>query len=81
ASAQRPLDELVEQGIFRRELFFRLNVQKLHLPALRKRREQILPLIDQITQEIAAQVHRPVPVLDNGRVQILLSLDWPGNVR
>lgn len=81
ASAQRPLDELVEQGLFRRDLFFRLNVLTLHLPALRKRREQILPLFDQFTQEIAAEFQRPVPVLDNGRVQILLSHDWPGNVR
>ncbi|KPB87863.1 Type III transcriptional regulator HrpR [Pseudomonas syringae pv. maculicola] len=81
ASAQRPLDELVEQGLFRRDLFFRLNVLTLHLPALRKRREQILPLFDQFTQEIAAEFQRSVPVLDNGRVQILLSHDWPGNVR
>ncbi|KTC62137.1 MULTISPECIES: sigma 54-interacting transcriptional regulator [Pseudomonas syringae group] len=81
ASAQRPLDELVEQGLFRRDLFFRLNVLTLHLPALRKRREQILPLFDQFTQEIAAEFQRPVPALDNGRVQILLSHDWPGNVR
>ncbi|EGH27106.1 type III transcriptional regulator HrpR [Pseudomonas amygdali pv. mori str. 301020] len=81
ASAQRPLDELVEQGLFRRDLFFRLNVLTLHLPALRKRREQILPLFDQFTQEIAAEFQRPVPALDNGRVRILLSHDWPGNVR
>ncbi|MDU8498122.1 sigma 54-interacting transcriptional regulator [Pseudomonas syringae] len=81
ASAQRPLGELVEQGLFRRDLFFRLNVLTLHLPALRKRREQILPLFDQFTQEIAAEFQRPVPALDNGRVQILLSHDWPGNVR
>ncbi|POP75700.1 transcriptional regulator HrpR [Pseudomonas syringae] len=81
ASAQRPLDELVEQGLFRRDLFFRLNVLTLQLPALRKRREQILPLFDQFTQDIAAESGRSVPTLDNGRVQILLSHDWPGNVR
>ncbi|KPW77038.1 MULTISPECIES: sigma 54-interacting transcriptional regulator [Pseudomonas syringae group] len=81
ASAQRPLDELVEQGLFRRDLFFRLNVLTLQLPALRKRREQILPLFDQFTQEIAAEFGRAAPTLDNERVQILLSHDWPGNVR
>ncbi|WP_032632435.1 sigma 54-interacting transcriptional regulator [Pseudomonas syringae] len=81
ASAQRPLDELVEQGLFRRDLFFRLNVLTLHLPALRKRREQILPLFDQFTQGIADELGRPAPTLDSGRVQILLSHDWPGNVR
>ncbi|WP_455807840.1 transcriptional regulator HrpR [Pseudomonas koreensis] len=81
ASAQRPLDELVEQGLFRRDLFFRLNVLTLQLPALRKRREQILPLFDQFTQDVAAECGRSAPTLDNGRVQILLSHDWPGNVR
>ncbi|MGN2387206.1 transcriptional regulator HrpR [Pseudomonas syringae] len=81
ASAQRPLDELVEQGLFRRDLFFRLNVLTLHMPALRKRREQILPLFDQFTQGIAAEFGRPAPALDSGRVQLLLSHDWPGNIR
>lgn len=81
ASAQRPLDKLVEQGLFRRDLFFRLNVLTLHLPALRTRRDQILPLFDQFTQSIAAEFNRPVPVLDSGRVQLLLSHDWSGNIR
>lgn len=81
ASAQRPLDKLVEQGLFRRDLFFRLNVLTIHLPALRKRREQILPLFDQFTQSAAADFGRPVPVLDSARVQLLLSHDWSGNIR
>jgi transcriptional regulator with PAS, ATPase and Fis domain len=81
ASAQRPLDELVEKGLFRRDLFFRLNVLTLQLPPLRKRREQILPLFNKFTQEIATELRRCAPTLDNERVQILLSHDWPGNVR
>ncbi len=81
ASTQRPLDELVEQGLFRRDLFFRLNVLTIHLPALRKRRERILPLFDQFTQCIGADLNRPIPTLDSGRMQLLLSHDWPGNIR
>lgn len=81
ASAQRPLDQLVEQGLFRRDLFFRLNALTVHLPALRKRRDQILPLFDQFTQRIATEFGRPVPVLDRGRMQLLLSHDWSGNIR
>jgi transcriptional regulator with PAS, ATPase and Fis domain len=81
ASAQRPLDELVEQGLFRRDLFFRLNVLTIQMPALRNRREQILPLFDQFTQSIARDFDRAVPPLDNGRVQLLLSHAWPGNIR
>nr|WP_082060968.1 sigma 54-interacting transcriptional regulator [Pseudomonas abietaniphila] len=81
ASAQRPLDELVEQGLFRRDLFFRLNVLTIQMPALRNRREQILPLFDQFTQRIARDFGRPVPTLNNGLVQVLLSHAWPGNIR
>lgn len=81
ASAQRPLDELVEQGLFRRDLYFRLNVLTIQMPALRKRREQILPLFDQFTQQMASEFDRPVPMLDNGLVQLLLSHAWPGNIR
>ncbi|MBC3954613.1 MULTISPECIES: sigma-54-dependent Fis family transcriptional regulator [Pseudomonas] len=81
ASAQRPLDELVEQGLFRRDLFFRLNALTLQLPALRTRREQILPLFDQFTQSIAQDFGRPAPTLDSARVLMLLSHDWPGNIR
>ncbi|NBB13632.1 sigma 54-interacting transcriptional regulator [Pseudomonas sp. SLFW] len=81
ASAQRPLDELVEQGLFRRDLFFRLNVLTIQMPALRNRREQILPLFDQFTQSIARDFNRSVPSPDTGLVQVLLSHAWPGNIR
>ncbi|GGM31284.1 sigma-54-dependent Fis family transcriptional regulator [Pseudomonas asuensis] len=81
ASTQRPLDELVELGLFRRDLFFRLNMVTIRLPALRKQREQILPLFDQFTQATAAELNRPVPALGNHYVQLLLSHSWPGNIR
>jgi transcriptional regulator with PAS, ATPase and Fis domain len=81
ASAQRPLGELVEQGLFRRDLFFRINLLTIQLPALRKCREQILPLFDQFTHAVAVDFERPVPVLDSYLVQVLLSHDWSGNFR
>ena len=81
ASAQRPLDELVEQGLFRRDLFFRLNALTIQMPALRRRREQILPLFDKFTQQIAQDFDRAVPTLDNELEQVLLSHAWPGNMR
>jgi transcriptional regulator with PAS, ATPase and Fis domain len=81
ASAQRPLSELVEQGLFRRDLFFRLNVLTIQLPALRERREQILPLFDQFIHVAAAHFKRPAPVLDSHLIQLLLSHHWSGNIR
>lgn len=81
ASSQRPLEVLVEEGVFRRDLFFRLNALTVHLPPLRQRREHILPLFDQFARSIAKSLRRPVPVLDDQRIQLLLTHDWPGNIR
>jgi transcriptional regulator with PAS, ATPase and Fis domain len=81
ASTQRPLERLVDQGLFRRDLFFRLNALTVQLPALRQRRELILPLFEQFSEDVAAELQRPVPALDTGRIQLLLTHDWPGNIR
>lgn len=81
ASAQRPLDELVEQGAFRRDLYFRLNVLTLKLPPLRQQRERILPLfhrfVERMGKDMAVEVHKPDPSM----CQVLLNHDWPGNIR
>jgi transcriptional regulator with PAS, ATPase and Fis domain len=81
ASAQRPLDELVEQGAFRRDLYFRLNVLTLKLPPLRQQRERILPLfhrfVERMGKDMAIEVHKADP----GMCQVLLNHDWPGNIR
>jgi DNA-binding NtrC family response regulator len=62
--------------------FFRRRVLTVQIPALRTRREQILPLSELFTQAIARGLDCAVPVLDNGLVQqLLLSHVWPGNIR
>ncbi|MDN3235648.1 sigma-54 dependent transcriptional regulator [Pseudomonas sp. WAC2] len=81
ASAQRPLDELVEQGLFRRDLLFRLNMVTIRLPALRQQREKILPLFDQFVTAMKNELNKPAPTLGNHYVQLLLSHSWPGNIR
>lgn len=81
ASAQRSLEQLVRQGLFRRDLLFRLNSLRAHVPALRTRRACILPLFDHFAHEFATSLNREVPELDSYCVQSLLAHDWPGNVR
>ena len=82
ASTQRSLTTLVEQGTFRRDLLFRLNMLTIKLPALRTQRERILPLFDQFIQTLATEMNRPVErVLDSHLTQSLLSHAWPGNLR
>lgn len=81
ASTQRPLDELVEQGQFRRDLFFRLNAMTLLLHPLRQRRELILPLFKRFTGAICPKRAASLRSLDSQLIQVLLSHPWPGNIR
>jgi transcriptional regulator with PAS, ATPase and Fis domain len=82
ASTQSSLGDMVEEGRFRRDLLFRLNMLTIKLPTLRSQRERILPLFEQFTKDLAAEMNRPVAgVLDNHLTQLLLSHGWPGNIR
>lgn len=81
ASAQSSLPKMVEQGLFRRDLYFRLNVVSMHLPPLRDRREHILPLFMNLIQREAGYFNSPVPSPSTSLLQHIICHDWPGNVR
>lgn len=81
AASKVDLAAEAEQGRFRSDLYYRLNVAELHIPALRQRREDILLLFDYFTAE-AARIHgRDVPTPSSADQGALLSHQWPGNVR
>jgi two-component system, NtrC family, C4-dicarboxylate transport response regulator DctD len=73
--------ELVEQGQFRRDLLYRINVAVIDLPPLRERKEDIPLLFEHFVLEAARRYKRPAPVLTTAQLDELLSHDWPGNVR
>lgn len=81
AASNRDLEAEVEQGRFRRDLFYRLNVVPLVLPPLRVRREDIPVLAAHFAEKIAAKYGRPKPELEPLLMDALLEYDWPGNVR
>ena len=81
ASAQQSLHKMVEQGTFRRDLYFRLSVVNINLPALRDRRECIVPLFLNMIQQEAAYYHCPAPPPCAALLQQLLCHTWMGNVR
>jgi transcriptional regulator with PAS, ATPase and Fis domain len=82
ASAQRPLEELVEQGAFRRDLYFRLNVLTLKLLPLRLQRERIIPLFNRFVERAVKELGvSDAKEADPAMYQILLNHDWPGNIR
>jgi DNA-binding NtrC family response regulator len=77
AATNRELEEEVEKGRFREDLYYRLNVVELHIPPLRERREDILPLANHFIAEFTKGRAR----LSAGVTEILDQYSWPGNVR
>ncbi|QDT92572.1 sigma-54-dependent transcriptional regulator [Gimesia algae] len=81
AATSHHLEKLVEEGRFREDLYYRLNVINLKLPPLRERNEDIALLIDSFLNQICKQVHRERPELSPELQQYLVKHTWPGNVR
>jgi Nif-specific regulatory protein len=81
AATNRDLDGAVRKGMFREDLFYRLNVVKLRTPPLRERSEDILPLAQHFTRRFGAKCGRPHLTISAGARTVLQSYDWPGNVR
>ena len=81
AATKDDLLELAARGGFRNDLYYRLSVATLALPALRERREDIRLLFEQFLLQAAARHQRPVPEIPAGRIQQLVGYHWPGNVR
>jgi two-component system, NtrC family, response regulator PilR len=81
SATHQNLRERVEQGRFRQDLFYRLNVIELKMPALRERRDDILPLTESILQRLSADSGMRVPLLTERARAALLEYGFPGNVR
>ncbi|MGB4335050.1 MAG: nitrogen regulation protein NR(I) [Chromatiaceae bacterium] len=81
AATHQHLESLVQQGRFREDLFHRLNVIRIHLPALRERREDIPLLMRHFLASAATELGCEPKVLSLGAAERLAYLDWPGNVR
>jgi two-component system response regulator HydG len=81
SATNRSLEELVAQGKFRNDLYFRLKVVTVHLPPLRARREDIIPLADHFRRQFARRHHKPIKGISPVVSKRLFTYDWPGNVR
>jgi len=81
ASTNKDLGELIKQGQFREDLYFRLAVVPLRVPSLRERPEDILPLSELFIKQIAKHYGKSPKALTPEARSILTSHDWPGNVR
>src|SRR5260370_5563886 len=80
-STSRNIEKEVELGIFRKELYFRINGVCLQLPPLRERREDIPVLLEHFLAKHAAELSREAPIVSDREMELLGTHDWPGNVR
>ena len=81
SATSRSLAELIAEGRFREDLYYRLNVVPVHLSPLAERREDIPALVDHFVARYASERRVPTPQIASDAVAALQAFDWPGNVR
>lgn len=81
SSTSRQLSNEIAEGRFREDLFYRLNVVPVHLPALSERREDIPELVAHFAARYAAEQRAQTPAVSDDAIAALQAYDWPGNVR
>jgi formate hydrogenlyase transcriptional activator len=81
AATNRNLDEMVAEGSFRRDLYYRLSVFPIHVPPLRDRREDIPALARYFAARYAERMRRPPLSIPGDVIEALCRWDWPGNIR
>lgn len=81
AATNADLKQMVKDGTFRQDLYYRLNVIQLRLPALRERGEDILALAAHFVEKASAHYNKPVTAISDEALQALRQHSWPGNIR
>ena len=81
AATNRNLKEAIEEKAFREDLYYRLNVFPIHIPALRERREDIPPLLDYFLKRFSREFNKRIREISRDALDLLMRYHWPGNVR
>ncbi len=81
AATSRALEQMVGDGSFRQDLYYRLNVMPIEVPPLRERREDVVPLCAHVLATVNQRLGTFVRTFDEAAIRLLVAYDWPGNVR
>ncbi|NIS73954.1 MAG: response regulator [Deltaproteobacteria bacterium] len=81
AATNRDLKKAIEEGLFRDDLYYRLNVISIHIPPLRERKEDIPPLVEHFIEKFNLEMEKGVTGLSEGAMRLIMDYDWPGNAR
>jgi two-component system response regulator HydG len=81
SATNHDLDARIAEGLFREDLYFRLNVIRIHLPPLRERPDDLIDLANHFLREVSAEMRHPIRGFTEAALAKIRSHDWPGNVR
>ncbi len=81
AATNKNLEELVKNGLFRLDLFYRINVITIELPPLRERKEDIPILVEKFVEKFSKKHSKPIKKIHKSFIDSLINYHWPGNVR
>ena len=81
SATHRRLDEMVKAGRFREDLYYRINVIELRVPALRERLDDVPQLVEVLVEKVSRQIGVPRPTISDAAMERLLDYSYPGNVR
>lgn len=80
-ATNRDIKQLVENGDFREDLFYRLNIVQIDVPGLKNRKQEIIPLIGWFVKSLNKQFGKDIKYIENKVLKLLMHYDWPGNIR
>jgi len=80
-ATNRNLEQAISDGLFRQDLYYRINVFPIHLPPLRERKDDILLLANHFVEKLAGQMSKKVRRISTSAINMMLTYHWPGNVR
>ena len=81
SATNRNLESMIEERTFREDLYYRLNVITIHVPPLRERRQDILPLAGFFLRKYSGDINKDISNFESSAIQDLLDYHWPGNIR
>jgi Nif-specific regulatory protein len=80
-ATNKNLEQQIKEGVFREDLYYRVNVFPIYLPPLRERKDDIMQLADHFLEKYAAENHKNITRISTPAIEMLTSYHWPGNIR
>ena len=81
AATNRDLEKAVQEGKFRQDLFYRINVFPIYIPPLRERKDDIIAIADNFVDKISSKMGKPIKRISTSAINMMYAYHWPGNIR